>query len=313
MNLKDWKAQWLRREWQGVDSSAETTQRAGVAIVNFNTRELFAHLLFSLHRVLDPSSLGPIVVVDNASSDGSVPLLQSLEKAGLIHLITNGKQRYHGPALNQAMGRLRVLSGNTRRRHAMFRYVWVLDSDTLVLRSDCLRDAIGFLKQERAALIGEHQPDPIIPEGYAHVSSLLMDPSIVWRRAYKPFEEHGDPAQSLQISLRAAGIRIGEFPFKKQNYILHIGRATLAKVKEAMATDNRYYSWAAEHFQPHYSGNSNGAAIREEFLRIFNEEVPTLTAETLIDACLRPERIELPLAHPVESAADLTKSTGPSR
>src|SRR5712691_9012356 len=88
------------------DSSAATggeRPRVGIVVANFNTRRLIAQFVFSLYRLLGRSEFAQLVVVDNASTDGSRELLNALHDAGLIHLIRNRSQRYHGPALTQGI------------------------------------------------------------------------------------------------------------------------------------------------------------------------------------------------------------------
>ena len=292
MKLNTWARQWLRRTWPGRPGRAPQDRRAAIIIVNFNTGELLSHLLFSIFRVLDRRQLARVVVVDNASTDLSRPLLEALRAAGLVDVLFNATQRYHGPALNQAMDHLAT--------EPDVDYVWVLDSDTVVLRADALHDAVAFLAAHQASLVGQLHAHKAIPEGYAHVSSLLLDPVKVWRRGLAPFEEAGTPAKALQISLRRRGLVVRDFPFRSHNYILHLGRGTLAQIKEAQNQDNRYFKWASEHSQPHYHGNAEGARIHEEFLNVFRAEVPQLSPAALVAACQRRGAVQLNLPPPAE-------------
>src|SRR5205814_5630343 len=91
-----------------LDSGARRRDRArvGIVVANFNTGRLIAQLVFSLYRLLGRTEFAQLVVVDNASTDGSRELLNALHHAGLIHLIRNRSQRYHGPALTQGISLL---------------------------------------------------------------------------------------------------------------------------------------------------------------------------------------------------------------
>src|SRR5207248_1684298 len=111
---------WFRTTWPRPPSG---TQVAAV-LVSYNTLELVARALLSLYRVLELNALSKIVVVDNASTDGSREFLEALAADGLITLIANDRQRYHGPALNQALSYL----ARGERRQASVDYVWILDS-----------------------------------------------------------------------------------------------------------------------------------------------------------------------------------------
>jgi len=298
MKLKTWGRQWLRRNWPSRSDQTPRSNRAAIAIVNFNTGDLLSHLLFSIFRVLDRQQLARVVVVDNASTDFSKTFLDHLRKAGLIDVLFNDTQRYHGPALNQAMTYLAGLRRQGLTPSQIFDYVWILDSDTVVLRPDVLKDAVACTEQHRAGLIGEHQPHKALPEGYAHVSSILVDPEKVWRRSIAPFEESGAPAKELQISLRKQGIVVHDFPFRRHNYILHLGRGTLARIKESRNEKNRYHQWASEHFHPHFHGNHDGAQIHRQFLEVFYTEVPTFSGEALTAACQRTKPLRLTLPAP---------------
>ncbi len=303
MQLKTWGRQWLRHNWPARPAHAPRSHRAAVVVVNFNTAELLSHLLFSLFRILDREQLARVVVVDNASTDLSKPLLVALRDAGLVDVLLNEHQQYHGPGLNQGMDHLAAIRQSGAASATDFDYVWILDSDTVVLRPDALRASVAFLEAQRAALIGQHQPHKGMPEGYAHVSALLVDPVQVWRRGIAPFEEAGTPAEALQISLRRRGGAIRDFPCRSHNYILHLGRGTLAQIKETQDQSNRYYGWAAQHSQTHFHGNPDGAQIHQQFLAAFRAEVPELNPQSLTAACQRAERVRLNLPAPPPHAA----------
>ena len=87
--------------WPSTDSSIEPS---GVVVVtvNYNTKRLVSMLLWSLYRFLG-SELRSVVVVDNGSSDGSIEILQACARFGLCELIPNDTNRYHGPAISQAL------------------------------------------------------------------------------------------------------------------------------------------------------------------------------------------------------------------
>jgi hypothetical protein len=85
----------------GVDCAERS--RVGIVVATSNTRTLIAGLVFSLYRRLGSSEFARLVIVDNASTDGSRELLEAMHAAGLIDLIVNPRQRYHGPALTQGI------------------------------------------------------------------------------------------------------------------------------------------------------------------------------------------------------------------
>jgi glycosyltransferase involved in cell wall biosynthesis len=270
----------------------------GIVVANFNTRRLIAQLVFSLYRLLGRGEFAQVVVVDNASTDGSRELLNKLHAAGLIHLIRNRSQRYHGPALTQGISWL------ARRQRAVaprerLDYVWVLDSDVIVLRPDTVRDALDRLRHSGAAAIGQKTSDPVYNRLLRHnremldPCSLMLDPARIWRSPIPPFLEDGAPSTALQVAADEQGLRLVEFSFSEAGYLLHLGRGTLREVADAKDTSNRYYDWAVDHRDYHFAGQANGAQLLASFTNVFDGEVGDLTPERLVSACVRPHLLSL--------------------
>ena len=153
-------------------------------------------------------------MVDNASTDGSLELLDALHGAGLIHLIRNRRQRYHGPALTQASSWLARRQREVDRRE-QFDYVWLLDSDLIVLRPTVVCDAVRVLEASGAAAVGQATFDPWHGRRMLQPFSLLIDPAVVWRPPLPTFEEDGAPAAALQLAAEAGGLRLVGFPFRR--------------------------------------------------------------------------------------------------
>ena len=135
-------------------SNQKLQERVFIVVANYNTKNYIAYLIFSLYRILGKDSFYKILVVDNGSSDGSVSMLLELKKNNLIELIVNEKNLYHGPALNQAFTYLaaqRKKEGSIPVKD----YVWILDSDTIILRKEALRHALDYLITTKTAALGE--------------------------------------------------------------------------------------------------------------------------------------------------------------
>jgi glycosyltransferase involved in cell wall biosynthesis len=262
------------------------TESVAVVVANYNTCRLIAQLVFSLYRLLGRDQFSQVVVVDNASTDGSREVLAALHRARLIHLIRNRTQRYHGPALTQGISWL------TRSR-SQVEYVWVLDSDVVVLRSDTVRDALATARQADAAAVGQKLGDPAYnrlltknPE-MLDPCSMLLDPRRMWQSSIPPFLEDGAPATALQLAADGLGLRLVDFPFVEDEYVLHLGRGTLREIALSGDAPNRYYEWALDHQEPHFGGHSRGAELYREFCDRFEAEVGELTPENLVQAILR--------------------------
>lgn len=255
--------------------------RVGVVSVNWNTRELVARMLFGVLRVIPRGTICDVVVVDNGSTDGSVALLERLAEDRLIDLIANSVQRYHGPAVTQGVNRL------AQRAHAgrPIDLVWILDSDAFVLRPDVISRATDAMTRFNAVLAAN--PDdyvdapPHITTDLLGACSTVFDPAVVWQPAHSPFLEDGEPSRQLQQDLTAAGHRIIAFPFCSHGYVLHLGRATLARVAEFHARDNRYYDWARTHRTPHFGLRPDGAALLDDFEQAYRAAVPDDNPDTL--------------------------------
>jgi hypothetical protein len=288
----------FRRNWPASRRESGRSAAANVAVVtvNSNTASSIAALLFSLCRIVGREQLGRVVVVDNNSSDGSREILGALAEAKLIDVIYNDRQRYHGPGLNDGMRFLERAQRNAQRREDFADYVWVIDSDCIALRHDVVHDSVAALRGSGAALCGQFQ-DEEMPEGYAHVSSLLFDPAQVWRRGLAKFEEHGAPALALQCGMVKKKIPRLNFPFRDGGYLLHLGRGTLRAVRERADSGNKYFSWALNHWDSQYHDAPQGKRWHEEFLDVFAREAPELTPEKVVSACMNPARIRLELPY----------------
>jgi glycosyltransferase involved in cell wall biosynthesis len=281
--------QWLRRNWPNSRQSPDDSREVAIVFVSYNTIDLTAQLLFSLFRVLGKEHFSDVVAVDNNSTDGSRELLEQFAAHGMIELIANRHQHYHGPALNQAI-RFLARQQHTRSRGKKTRYIWVLDSDVIILRNDAVKDAVDFIREQGAAAIGEFQYDAL-PDGYAHISSLLIDPTLAWKRHIAPFDNTGAPGANFQTSLRRYDMKVCDFPYRTEHYLLHLARGTLKSIYTRDDQSNLFYQWAASHTEHHYHGTPDGRQIHKRFLELFNQEVTELTGEILLAACTKPDRI----------------------
>ena len=300
--------QWLMSDQAFSDDSSERSQRTlwpaargcdagqrrGACLVaNFNTRELIAGLLFSLYRLLGKDQFTTIVVVDNHSQDGSLELLNACADAGLLHLIRNPRQQYHGPALNQGISWLAQQPGQVLPEQAID-YVWVLDSDVIILRPDTVSAAVTVLENTGAAAVGQLQYDQWNKEDLAGLHSVLLDPALTWTTTHPPFLETGDPSTALQQSLRQQGLAVVDFPYCADSYILHLGRGTLRVVAQSNLAANKYFNWATEHYEYHYGGNPQGPQLHRAFLELFSQAGLSLSPASLVAACQRPGLLSIP-------------------
>lgn len=257
-------------------SSTGSDRQVSVVTVSFNTVELTALLLWSLHRVLEDDV--DVLVVDNGSTDGSAQLLAEAAEGGLCHLIRNDVNIHHGPALNQAMDT--VLGQEAPPRH-----VWILDSDVVICRGDALRDVLAVATRQDAAIVGERHWDQWRQMHRFELYSLLLDPAQVWRTGVAGFRDNGDPSFDLLEASHRVGQVSADFPFAAEGYVVHRGRASLAGVVASDDRSHPLYEWALEHHEPHFGGIP-GAQERYESLHTrFRSEVGDLSGASLIAAC----------------------------
>ena len=271
-----------------------TQSQVAVAIVNYNTVEALSHLIFSLFHVVPRSQLAKVVVVDNGSTDGSVQLLQTLIERGLVEAILNREQHYHGPALNQAMDYLCAQHHLAATLDNRIETVWVLDSDTVVLREDVVSAALSVMQKLQAGMLGQFQYDAL-PAGYAHPSSLFLDLQKTFLAGRGRFDISGAPATELHHSLRRAKIPIADFPVFDDGYVLHIGRGTRRALHNRKEHTNRHFQGSAGPVEAHYHGKE----LHRQFLERFHAEIPEFSPERLADACFRRAAIEP--THPVST------------
>jgi hypothetical protein len=280
------------------DHSGGSPPRLGVVVVNFNTARLISQLLFSLYRILGRSEFTTVVVVDNASTDGSREILDSLAAAQLIQLVANADQQYHGPALNQGISWLA-----SRQESAdpadQIQYVWTLDSDVVVLRRDTVRDALGAFEGTGAAAVGQIQDNPLTRRAMRNNPSMLspfsliLDPVQIWQPSIPPFLDDGAPGAGMQLAADADGLRLVSFPFVERGYLIHLGRGTLRAIAESHDTTNRYYEWAAGHNEPYYMGQEGAPSMYQRFCEVFGDEVGDLTPERVTAACSGSDLLRL--------------------
>jgi hypothetical protein len=296
---RDLRERRRRVEWPRDAPRSGGGDRVAAVIVNHNTRTLISELVFSICRVLGRDQLAAIVVVDNASTDGSLTVLEALRDAGLIDLISNERQRYHGSGLNQAVSLLASRQASLPETERID-YVWALDSDTLVLRRDTVQDALAVFRRTGTAVIGEAWG---YREGYKYLlpASLMFEPARVWRRPVAPFSDDGNPERRLLETAADSGFRLDTHHFLHHSYVLHLGSGTMFEVADERS--NRFHIWAQRDLggrrQHTYTQHPLGPQLHASLRSAYRREVHDDTPRGLVRACSHGELIVIPDAVPL--------------
>jgi hypothetical protein len=252
--MLDWSAVLGRRLVAGQQVPVERydgNPRVALISVSFNTKELTKLMLLTVAERSWAKQLQRLVIVDNASRDGSYEFLRRLatRKAAVLQ---NPGSTSHGVGLRYALDWLERDEQALPAQQRSNLYL-VVDSDIIFLRDDTLEVLCSELVRSRAALLGELQFD--LGEPYAHPCCLLLrrdayrDPQVV------PFVDHGAPALWLERSLRRAALRIRDFPIRRQEHIVHRGRGSIAAVNRL----GLVHAYATVRDTAHFHGNPFGA------------------------------------------------------
>jgi len=252
-----------------------------IAIVNYNTSELLAHLLFSLFCIVGRGPLRScdILVIDNNSTDGSRPIIKTLKQQKLIRALFNDKQMYHAPALNQAL-EIAI--------HEKYDILWTIDSDVVILRTRIIRDAINSFEGRQADIMAQFNN-----ANEAHVSCMMLRISTA-KRLRACFAHGGNPSRYLEKQYRHSGAKILNFPFRQGYYILHAGCGTRKVIKEMGDTSNAWFGDVAD-CSPWYHGDPLAPVIHDDFKQLFKEKVPEITPQALYEACIKRNKLRLML------------------
>lgn len=119
-----------------------------IVIVNWNVRELLRRCLHSVYRATGASLQVEVIVVDNASSDGSVAMVP--EDFPQVHLIANDENLGFTRGNNQAIAQCRG------------RYVLLLNPDTEVV-GDALSTMVRYMDDHPQ--VGALGPQLLNPDG----------------------------------------------------------------------------------------------------------------------------------------------------
>ena len=197
-------------------------------VAHYNTLDLTRRALESLRQFYPDL---PVIVVDNGSTDASAHYLRDLASQGRIHLVTNGENLGHGPALHQGM-----LLAQTP-------LVLTLDSDCEVKHGGWLELMTAKFGDPRTFAVGEVcwtndvginvAPNAGIP--YAHPSTSVYRRALYFQLL--PFINHGAPCIDTMLDASWHGWAVVGFPIR--DFVAHAEMGTRSK-----------FDWRAQYVAP---------------------------------------------------------------
>jgi GT2 family glycosyltransferase len=161
-------------------------------IISYNAKRYLRDCLESIRKYSGMSSEYRIQVIDNGSTDGSVPFLKTLKG---IHCTFNNKNLGYGSACNQGI------------RNGMGQYIFLLNCD-LIVKPGWLAPLVETLaEEENVAVVG---PRLVSPDGFlvgAGVVGTNAQPVIRgWGEPDEPYR-YWKKSQCLSISGACMGIK----------------------------------------------------------------------------------------------------------
>lgn len=240
-----------------------------IVIVNWNTRQLLDDCLESIYRTL-PRFLFSVIVIDNASSDGSTEMVR--DRFPEVHLLENQENVGFAKACNQGIR----LAGDAE-------YILLLNPDTVVL-SDALQVLVDFMDDHPQ--VGAAGLRVIGPDGSLE-QSCYVTPTL-WREFVRLFHLgrifpnsayrmdgwdtdtpcrvdiiQGDCLLLRKATLDEVGLLDERFFIYSEDFDLCY-RLQLA---------NWLLYWVPQAQVVHYGGQSTGQASAEMFLKLYQSKL----------------------------------------
>ena len=142
--------------------------KVSIIIVSYNTKKLLENCISSVLNAGDPTIEMEVIVVDNASTDGSIQMVR--EKFPYVKLIVNRENLGFACAVNQGL------------RESESRYKLLLNSDTIII-GNAIKTMLEFLEQNPS--VGAVRPRIFSPRG-----KLQRQGSGFWRFLKSPDTPH---------------------------------------------------------------------------------------------------------------------------
>jgi len=191
-----------------------------VILINFKTLNLTKKCLLTLRKFYPTAK---VIVVDNGSHDESSSFLEKFRRGdNFTRLIVNEVNRFHGPALHQAINLVETA------------FAFTLDSDCEILKGGFLEEMRSYFTDRKVYAVGElryktwfgytfnyGQQQSVgrrrrVP--YVHPFAMLL--RVCMYHELMPFEHHGAPCLNNMKSAQRRGYRFLDFPV--DDFVLHL-------------------------------------------------------------------------------------------
>ncbi len=241
-----------------------------ISIVNWNTRE---HLRACLRSIFAYPPVEPfeVWVVDNASSDGSVPMVR--EEFPQVYLIANEQNLGYGRANNQAL------------RQARGEFALILNSDIEVM-PHALQALIDFMHQHPEAHAAGGQL--ILPDGSVQPScsgrltlwAVFCEQSLLakafprsrlfggYTLTWWSYDSVREVEQVVGACLMLRRQPDGSFPLFDERYFMYAEDTELChRIRQA---GGRIYYVPHARFRHHLGASSEQESVRTEMVKAYN-------------------------------------------
>jgi hypothetical protein len=243
------------RRVAGRATSAGHDGRVALIVVNFSTTRMTRLLLATLAEQEGLDRVSRVVIVDNGSRDGGLPLLRRLAaEVDGIDLVERRWWLHHGPGMRAGLRHLDRVGDPAGA-------ILFVDTD-VIFRDAGTIDAVAAHLDAGAALVGEHrQRGHARPGPNIQASFVAVRRNVLRRSDVHPPVHDGAPLYRMQLDVERAGLPVVDFPSNHGGYVLHRGRAGVA----AAAIFRPGHSHATAPRQAaHFMGVPNGGSIWAE-------------------------------------------------
>lgn len=207
-------------------------------IVNYKTPNLLRDCVesFRVHY-----ANAPLLLIDNGSMDESRAYIRQTATSAHTQCLLNPQNLFHGPAMNQGI------------RNCNTPYVFMLDSDCLILKTGFLEQMQNILEQHKAYAAGRLQYKNRFGYDVQSTASGVtpyVDPYAVLLKKsdylmLPPFAHHGAPCLQNMKKAQQQEVQLVDFPIHQ--FVKHLGRGTCGRYGYGLGWSAAIIGWLHQH------------------------------------------------------------------